>query len=75
VVLRQELTILLMAVMLLLVMSAAPALAGDTPKGPQPASPPGIGRGQADPPEQAPTPNTGIGNKHDYGNCLADSCL
>ncbi len=59
---------LLMTVMLL-VMTAAPALADpDKPKNGQPVSPPGREIGQGDPSEQAAAPQTGRANRFDHGS-------
>ncbi len=61
---RKRIMVLLMTVMML-VMSAAPALAAsDKPIRPQPVYPPGY-KAEA---EQANLPDTGRGNKFDHGN-------
>ena len=69
-VLRRKLTVVLMTVMLV-VMSAAPALAGDKPKPSQPTSPRGLENNNGtgfDRPEQAADPQTGRGNRFDHGS-------
>jgi hypothetical protein len=59
---------LLMTVMML-VMSAAPAMADpDKPKDPQPISPPGREIGQGYPSEQAADPQTGRANRFLHGS-------
>ncbi len=56
---RRRIMALLMAVMML-VISAAPAMAqNDRPKRTPPVRPPGLGQSGVDRPEQAPTPLTG----------------
>jgi hypothetical protein len=70
VVLRRKLTALLMAVMLV-VMSAAPALAAsDKPKPSQPTSPRGMedNKGNGGTNENAPDIQTGRGNSFDHGS-------
>jgi hypothetical protein len=71
VLLRRKLTVLVMAVMML-VMSAAPALAGDKPKRAQPTSPPGYTNGQQS--EEAAFPQTGRNNRFDHGCPQANNC-
>ncbi len=68
--------VLLMAVMLL-VMSAAPALADKPPQDPQPVQPPGTEIGQGDPPEQARDPLTGRANRYEHGQeyCEVFECF
>jgi hypothetical protein len=64
--LRRKLTVLLMT-MMVLVVSAAPALAAsDKSKRPQPTEPPGYANGQQ--PSQAAFPETGGGTRIKHGN-------
>jgi hypothetical protein len=74
VVLRRKLMALLMTAMLV-VMSAAPALAAHSsggghqgPKDPMPISPPGRDIGKGNPPEQAAHPQTGKINRNENGS-------
>ena len=60
---RKRIMALLMAVMML-VISAAPAMAqNDRPRPPTPVEPIGLGISGVDRPEQAPTPITGPSNQ------------